>query len=93
MKTFASAILGTLCLFIVGCGSISNAIDCAGICSRYKDCYDKSYDTATCESRCRNNANADQSYSAKADTCNTCIGAKSCASATFNCPECVGIVP
>jgi len=93
MKIFTYAVLGVVSSFLLGCGAISNAVDCDGICSRYQSCYDKTYDTSACASKCRNNANADTSYMAKASACNDCIGSKSCASATFNCPSCVGIVP
>ena len=42
-----------------GCSSVENAIDCNGICGRYKDCFDSTYDTGACEQRCRDNANSD----------------------------------
>jgi hypothetical protein len=93
MKTLLFA--GLLALgSLVGCNAVENAIDCNGICSRYKDCYDSKYDTGKCESDCRDNANSDKDYMRKADACNDCIGDKSCASATFNCgAQCAGIVP
>ena len=78
----------------MGCDSVKNAIDCHGICQRYSDCYDKNYDVDSCEDRCKDNANKDDTYMTKADDCNSCLGDKSCASATFNCAtQCVGIVP
>ncbi len=84
-------LLGTL---TSGCDSLSNAIDCNGICTRYKDCYDSNYDVDACENRCRDNAGKDSDYMSKADHCNECIGDRSCVAATFNCAaECVGIVP
>jgi hypothetical protein len=96
-KIGVSLTLGALLLVLAiptGCDSISNAIDCDGICSRYASCYDSDYDQSACTSRCRDNAGKDDDYMARADSCNECIGDKSCASATFNCAgECVGIVP
>jgi hypothetical protein len=84
-------LLGTLA---TGCDTIDNAIDCDGICSRYKSCYDSAYDSDACASRCRSNAGKDDTYMSKADSCNSCIGDKSCLSATFNCAgQCAGIVP
>jgi hypothetical protein len=81
-------------LSTMGCDHVENAIDCHGICQRYSDCYDKSYDVDSCESKCKDNANSDKDFMSKADDCNDCIGDKSCASATFNCAtQCVGIVP
>jgi hypothetical protein len=81
-------------LSTMGCDHIENAIDCHGICQRYSDCYDKSYDVDSCETKCKDNANSDKDYMSKADDCNNCLGDKSCASATFNCAtQCVGIVP
>ena len=79
---------------LLGCGAVENAIDCDGICNRYKTCYDLNYDVGACASRCRDNANADKDFMRKTDACNDCVGDKSCASATFNCAvQCGGIVP
>lgn len=93
MKTLAFLFVSTLAVFTSGCGSVENAIDCHGICTRYQSCFDKNYDTNACESRCRGNANADKDFMSKTDACSNCLGNKDCASATFNCPSCVGIVP
>jgi hypothetical protein len=80
-------------IFLFGCG-IKNAVDCHGICTRYQSCFDQSYDTDSCESRCRDNANHDDDYASKVDACHDCIDDKSCASATFNCgTDCSNIVP
>ena len=81
-------------LTTIGCDHIKNEIDCSGICQRYSDCYDKSYDVDSCTTKCKDNANSDANFMSKADDCDSCLGDKSCASATFNCAtECVGIVP
>jgi hypothetical protein len=80
-------------LLISGCG-IKNAVDCDGICNRYQSCFDSSYDTGACESRCRDNADKDDDFASKVDDCHNCIDDKSCASATFNCgTPCANIVP
>ena len=76
-----------------GCG-MEAAYDCHGICDRYQSCYDSSYDTGSCASRCRDNAGSDSSYANKADDCHACMDDTSCTAAAFNCPtQCVGIVP
>ena len=93
MKTFTYAVLGVVSAFLMGCGAVSNAVDCNQICDRYKTCYNKSYDSGACQTRCRNNANSDTSYMSKASSCSSCMDDKSCASATFSCPSCIGIVP
>ena len=86
-----SALLGSQCAVV---HSIDAAIDCNGICDRYAACFDKSYDTSACASRCRKAASTENDYRLKADRCNACIGEKSCAGATFKClPECVSVVP
>lgn len=93
MKTLAFALISSITLFLGACGSVENAIDCHGICTRYQSCFDKNYNVDSCESRCRGNANADKDFMSKTDACSNCLGNKDCASATFNCPSCVGIVP
>jgi hypothetical protein len=73
---------------------IDSAIDCHGICSRYETCFDRKYDVAACESRCRETAAQDGNYRRKADACDECITDKACTSATFSCGvECVAVVP
>ena len=85
------AIAGS-CYF--GCSAATNAIDCNGICDRYQSCFDSSYDTTSCESRCRSNSDTNSNYMDMSQACSDCITDKSCASATFTCgSECAGIVP
>ncbi len=92
-RLIASAALA-LGLFASGCGSIDAAIDCQGICDRYKECFDKNYDVSACASRCRSNANADTTYKAKADSCKACIDGASCTGAIFSCSSnCSSVVP
>lgn len=94
---FAVFAAGLLCAAVAlgGCGTVTNAIDCNTICDRYKTCYDKTYDTGACETRCKNSSNSDSNYMQKSQTCSACLdNNKDCASTTFNCTsQCSGIVP
>ena len=77
-----------------GCGAVDAAFDCHSVCQKYKDCFDNAYDVSACSSRCRSAAADDNTYRSKADACQACINARSCASATFSCSlECGSIVP
>ncbi len=78
----------------VNCDSVETAFDCQQVCTRYRDCYDSSYDVDSCRSSCRSRAANDPSVKQAADTCDACIGDMSCLSATFNCAgSCSNIVP
>lgn len=78
----------------LGCGAVDLAIDCNKICNRYKSCFDGSYNTDNCQSRCRDQSRSDNDYRRKADTCNACITDQSCAAATFSCAsQCINVVP
>jgi hypothetical protein len=88
----ATIALGSL--FGIGCGAVQNAVDCNGICNRYKTCFDSNYDVGKCESNCRDNANSNNNYMTDVNDCNNCIDDKSCASATFSCAApCATVVP
>jgi hypothetical protein len=88
--TTAALLLG---LGLAGCG-LDAAVDCQGICSRYRTCFDSSYDVQACEERCRANAKADSAYRAKADACKACIDSATCTTAAFTCStKCISIVP
>jgi hypothetical protein len=88
------AFLLALGLSLSSCGSVETAFDCNDVCNRYKDCYNPSYDVTTCRNNCRSAAASDPNKQADAMACDSCIGDKSCLSATFNCAsECSGIVP
>jgi hypothetical protein len=91
----AFTILGTVTLFgNLSCDKAEEAFDCSEVCQRYADCYDSGYDVSGCESRCRTRAASDPSVQSAASTCESCIGDKSCISATFNCGDsCSSIVP
>ena len=83
----------TLGLFSSGCG-VDAAVDCQGICSRYRMCFNSGYDVQACEERCRSNAAADTRYKAKADACKTCIDGSTCTTAAFSCSaNCISVVP
>ncbi|MEA2701127.1 MAG: hypothetical protein QOI66_5398 [Myxococcales bacterium] len=76
------------------CDSVDAAFDCQAVCSRYRDCYDSTYDVGKCRDNCRTNADNDAAKRQKADDCEACIGDKSCLSATFSCAAaCAGVVP
>ena len=77
-----------------GCGAVDEIFDCQSVCSRYRDCYNADYDVDSCRQRCRTNSENDPSVRSAANTCEACIGDKSCLSATFNCgASCGAIVP
>ena len=102
MKTFGIAMLASCAslLFFSACGSdnpvnrVENHITCKDVCQRYSDCYDKSYDVDGCTDRCTNDSTETSQKDDELDTCNDCIGDKSCVSATFNCAdECSPFLP
>jgi hypothetical protein len=89
-----------LALFTVsalGCSSadkVTDTIDCHQVCQRYADCYNSSYDVDGCTSRCESSAADSGANMNELQSCDDCIGDKSCLSATFNCAtQCGGIVP
>ena len=87
-------ILAALLLTFSGCRVFDAAVDCNTICTRYKDCYDGSYDVAGCASRCRDRAASDQATGDAVNRCEACINDRACASATFNCAtDCSNVVP
>jgi hypothetical protein len=91
LGVFAASLLF---LFAFASSDLESAADCNSVCTRYQSCFDASYDTAACEARCRESAGSKHDYLTDADTCNTCLSAKSCASATSDCTaDCAGIVP
>ncbi len=92
-RLFAGAAL-MVGLVLSGCGTIDAAIDCQGICDRYKSCFDANYNVSACADRCRSNAKADSAYKAKSDACKSCIDTASCTAAIFSCgTNCGSIVP
>jgi hypothetical protein len=100
MKRSIKAWLAVLALAVSGaavavsCDSVDTAFDCNSVCTRYRDCFNSSYDVAACRSNCRSRAANDPSVKGAADTCSACFDDMSCASATFNCgSSCAQIVP
>jgi hypothetical protein len=90
----SAALLTSGLLGIVGCDSIDAAFDCQSVCDRYQTCYQANYDVDACRSRCRTASANDPSVREAANTCEQCIGDKSCLSATFQCGgSCGQIVP
>jgi hypothetical protein len=86
---FAPLFVGSL-----SCDTVDAAFDCEAVCSRYRDCYDANYDVGHCRSQCRTASANDPTVRQKADTCEACIGDRSCLSATFVCgSDCAAIVP
>lgn len=93
MKRFLAGSALLMGLALSSCG-VDAAVDCQGICTRYRTCFNSSYDVQACEERCRSNAAADKAYKAKADTCKRCIDGNSCTAAAFTCSsDCLAIVP
>ena len=87
------AFAGSFALGFASCDKAENALDCASICDRYKDCWNKDYDAGKCRSDCRTKANADSGFEAKVDMCAACIEDKSCGG-TFACVvDCSPVVP
>lgn len=81
-------------LSLGACQPIDAAFDCDTICTRYKDCFDGSYNVETCASRCRANAKASNDFYHTVDKCEACIDDRACASATFSCnSDCGQVVP
>jgi hypothetical protein len=69
---------------------------CTDACNRYAACFNASFDTATCASRCETAiANATITVQTS-DDCLTCIGPNTCSGATYTCANVCGafiIVP
>ncbi len=95
MRTWIVSFAVFLCVPAgLACDTAKTAFDCQAVCSRYQSCFDSGYDVSACRSRCRDNAQKDNTWETKANNCASCIDDKSCTSATFNCAtECAGIVP
>jgi hypothetical protein len=91
---FLSCAVWLASLGALSCDAVDTAFDCESVCSRYRDCYDANYDVGHCRESCRARAADDPAVKAAADTCEACIGDKSCVSATFQCgSSCSNIVP
>ncbi len=95
MNLIARIIAVTSAVLMLGaCQPIDAAFDCDTICTRYKNCFDGSYNVETCASRCRENAKVEKDYYRAVNTCEACISDRACASATFSCgSDCSKVVP
>ena len=95
MKLIARIIAVTSAVLMLGaCQPIDAAFDCDTICTRYKNCFDGSYNVETCANRCRENAKVEKDYYRAVNTCEACINDRACASATFSCgSDCSKVVP
>ena len=96
MPKLLTCLILSLAVTTVGgtaCDSIDAAFDCQAVCSRYKECYNASFDVGQCRDTCRANAEADDAKRRRADACQACIDGRSCTGATFACTdECAGII-
>jgi len=86
-SAFMAAIVATATTLANGCGTADEVFDCQSVCQRYADCYDSGYDVGACRQRCRTASENNPSIRQDADQCESCIGDKSCISATFNCAD------
>jgi hypothetical protein len=85
---------GGASVLFAGCGAAENLFDCQNVCTRFRDCFDSTYDVGQCRDTCRANSEKDPSTQQKADSCESCIGDKSCAESAVTCSvACMGIVP
>jgi hypothetical protein len=91
--TFVLCFASSFAAGFVGCDKADAIFDCQSVCSRYRDCFNSSYDVSKCRNDCRASSEQDSNFRQKADSCEKCINDKSCAG-TFACAaECVGVVP
>ena len=94
MRNFFASVALTAAVAFAGCNPIDAAVDCHSICSRYRSCFDASYDVDACESRCRSKSTTDRDYRMRADGCDACMDDKACVTATFSCgAQCSSVVP
>jgi len=85
-------------LSAVGCSdpiqAIDQSVDCNDICNRYRDCYNASYDTSACRSRCENYVHGDGGHGDQANQCDMCLDPRSCTTVAFACStQCMNIIP
>ena len=84
-------------LGLTACGEAEEAYNCAEICETYEDCADNlgaDVDVTQCVSSCENEADMDQNFAEKADSCASCLSASDSCTENFGCTnECAGVVP
>ena len=76
-----------------GCGAIKETANCASVCSRYKDCFDGSFDTKSCTEQCQSKSESDKNFARSTDQCQACITDRACSETAFPCAtECAGVI-
>lgn len=83
-----------IALLAVGCNpveEIEEEVDCNDLCTRYRDCFDSSYDVGACNSRC--GELVDGADPAAANDCDSCLDMNACTE-SFGCADdCYGLIP
>ena len=89
----AAALALLLGNFALACSDAENAVSCAQVCDKYKDCINSDYDVASCTTAGEDDANDSAERQKQLDSCNSCIEDRSCTSAVFNCTtECATVI-
>ena len=92
-KLLSLALLSLTVTLGAGCASDVEEFNCGQICQQYQDCWDASYDVATCTDTCQDNANNDTSFASEAQACETCQDGVAC-TASWSCDtECSSVIP
>ena len=98
MKTFLVSLAVASAAFALsaGCNTVDeadNAVDCNDVCTHYKDCFDKSFDSDTCAKRCRDQSNEVKDVQRRVNACDVCLDSKSCAESSQCATDCAGLTP
>lgn len=100
-KLTVSVLAGGLAMMALGCDGgavdrIDNRWDCKQVCDRFAECFtdEDDYDIEGCKDECTDNANEDNDFESKLDSCQECLeGDDECAEETVECAnECTGVV-
>jgi hypothetical protein len=84
----------TLCFLLLAGGSCDKAeaaLDCQGVCDRYKDCINSDFDATACASNCRDKAD-DDDFRNDVDECDDCLGGSCVNDATQCATECASVI-
>lgn len=88
---------GVAALVPAGCGEAEEAYNCAEICETYEDCADAlgaDVDYTMCVSSCETEADMDEDFADKADSCASCLSVDASCTENYGCvDECAGVVP
>ncbi len=71
-----------------GCSAandVSNHFSCNDVCQRYATCFNSGYDVDGCTSKCESDADNNGDKQNQLDSCDNCIGDKSCVSDFATC--------